>query len=107
MVRAPNPASKSTDVLVYSISVCPTHDALGYTSHLGLPPTISALPPHLADIAARYTLAVYGVRAHYAILGNSDYLSRWQAYVDATRNGLVRFQIPFIGPLAERWVYEE
>ncbi|KAJ8463380.1 hypothetical protein ONZ51_g10289 [Trametes cubensis] len=31
----------------------------------------------------------------------------WQAYVDATRNGLVRFQIPFIGPLAERWVYEE
>ncbi|KAI0756995.1 hypothetical protein C8Q80DRAFT_1131494 [Daedaleopsis nitida] len=31
----------------------------------------------------------------------------WQAYVDASRNGLVRFQIPFIGPLAERWVYEE
>ncbi|KAI0724550.1 hypothetical protein C8T65DRAFT_6004 [Cerioporus squamosus] len=31
----------------------------------------------------------------------------WQAYIDASRNGLVRFQIPFIGPLAERWVYEE
>ncbi|KAI0778179.1 hypothetical protein BD413DRAFT_464946 [Trametes elegans] len=31
----------------------------------------------------------------------------WQAYIDAARNGLVRFQIPFVGPLAERWVYEE
>ncbi|KAI0651848.1 hypothetical protein C8Q79DRAFT_61594 [Trametes meyenii] len=31
----------------------------------------------------------------------------WQAYIDAVRNGLVRFQIPFIGPLAERWVFEE
>ncbi|PIL31970.1 hypothetical protein GSI_06674 [Ganoderma sinense ZZ0214-1] len=31
----------------------------------------------------------------------------WRAYTDASRNGLVRFQIPFIGPLAERWVYEE
>ncbi|CDO71558.1 hypothetical protein BN946_scf184911.g28 [Trametes cinnabarina] len=31
----------------------------------------------------------------------------WQAFVDASRNGLVRFQIPFIGPLAERWVHEE
>ncbi|KAI0361633.1 hypothetical protein OH77DRAFT_448011 [Trametes cingulata] len=31
----------------------------------------------------------------------------WQAYIDAARNGLVRFQIPFIGPLAERWVSEE
>ncbi|OSD03440.1 hypothetical protein PYCCODRAFT_1466824 [Trametes coccinea BRFM310] len=36
----------------------------------------------------------------------SFYMS-WQAFVDASRNGLVRFQIPFIGPLAERWVYEE
>ncbi|EIW64677.1 uncharacterized protein TRAVEDRAFT_110103, partial [Trametes versicolor FP-101664 SS1] len=31
----------------------------------------------------------------------------WQAYIDAARNGLVHFQIPFIGPLAERWVVEE
>ncbi|KAI0669906.1 hypothetical protein C8Q78DRAFT_153368 [Trametes maxima] len=31
----------------------------------------------------------------------------WQAYIDAARNGLVRFQIPFIGPLAEKWVFEE
>ncbi|PCH33630.1 hypothetical protein WOLCODRAFT_135230 [Wolfiporia cocos MD-104 SS10] len=31
----------------------------------------------------------------------------WRAYIDAARNGLVRFQIPFIGPLADRWVSEE
>ncbi|KAI8995623.1 hypothetical protein BD414DRAFT_247234 [Trametes punicea] len=31
----------------------------------------------------------------------------WQAFMDAARNGLVRFQIPFIGPLAERWLSEE
>ncbi|KAI0825140.1 hypothetical protein BC628DRAFT_293216 [Trametes gibbosa] len=31
----------------------------------------------------------------------------WRAYIDAARNGLVRFQIPFIGPLAEHWVLDE
>ncbi|TBU35236.1 hypothetical protein BD309DRAFT_997743 [Dichomitus squalens] len=36
-----------------------------------------------------------------------SYYMAWRAYVDASRNGLVRFQVPFIGPLAERWVYEE
>ncbi|KZT02728.1 uncharacterized protein LAESUDRAFT_762613 [Laetiporus sulphureus 93-53] len=31
----------------------------------------------------------------------------WQAYIDAARNGLVRFQLPWIGPMADRWVSEE
>ncbi|KAF9822194.1 hypothetical protein IEO21_00188 [Rhodonia placenta] len=31
----------------------------------------------------------------------------WQAYIDAARNGLARFQIPVIGPIADRWVSEE
>jgi len=31
----------------------------------------------------------------------------WRAYIDAARNGLVRFQIPRIGPLADQWVAEE
>lgn len=31
----------------------------------------------------------------------------WRAYIDAVRNGLARFQLPVIGPLAERWVTEE
>ncbi|KAI0932214.1 hypothetical protein AcW1_000604 [Taiwanofungus camphoratus] len=31
----------------------------------------------------------------------------WRAYIDATRNGLVRFHIPGIGPMADRWVSEE
>ncbi|OCH96170.1 hypothetical protein OBBRIDRAFT_883423 [Obba rivulosa] len=31
----------------------------------------------------------------------------WQAYIDAARNGLVRFQLPGIGPMADRWVSEE
>ncbi|KAH9944389.1 uncharacterized protein BXZ73DRAFT_96878 [Epithele typhae] len=42
----------------------------------------------------------------FLIIVPSLYMA-WQAYIDASRNGLVRFQIPFIGPLAERWVYEE
>lgn len=31
----------------------------------------------------------------------------WRAYIDAARNGLARFQLPIIGPSAERWVSEE
>ncbi|KZT74633.1 hypothetical protein DAEQUDRAFT_119 [Daedalea quercina L-15889] len=31
----------------------------------------------------------------------------WRAYIDAARNGLVRFQLPWIGPLADQWVAEE
>ena len=31
----------------------------------------------------------------------------WRAYIDAAKNGLVRFQLPWIGPMAEQWVAEE
>ncbi|CCM01979.1 uncharacterized protein FIBRA_04052 [Fibroporia radiculosa] len=31
----------------------------------------------------------------------------WRAYIDATRNGLVRFQLPWVGPIADQWVSEE
>ncbi|KAL4243580.1 hypothetical protein ABKN59_001217 [Abortiporus biennis] len=31
----------------------------------------------------------------------------WRAYIDAARNGLSRFLLPGIGPIAERWVFEE
>jgi len=31
----------------------------------------------------------------------------WQAYIGAARDGLVRFQTPWIGPIADRWVSEE
>ncbi|CAL1695861.1 unnamed protein product [Somion occarium] len=31
----------------------------------------------------------------------------WRAYIDAAHNGLARFQLPGIGPLADRWVSEE
>ncbi|KAH9835564.1 uncharacterized protein C8Q71DRAFT_762595 [Rhodofomes roseus] len=31
----------------------------------------------------------------------------WRSYIDAARNGLVRFQLPWIGPMADQWVAEE
>ncbi|KAJ6610897.1 hypothetical protein B0H10DRAFT_2165964 [Mycena sp. CBHHK59/15] len=30
-----------------------------------------------------------------------------RAYLDASRNGLARFQLPYVGPIAERWLEEE
>jgi uncharacterized membrane protein len=33
--------------------------------------------------------------------------TRFQAHTGASRNGLSRFHVPFIGPLAERWLDEE
>jgi uncharacterized membrane protein len=33
--------------------------------------------------------------------------SSYRAYIGASRHGLVRFQLPYIGPIAERWVSEE
>ena len=30
-----------------------------------------------------------------------------KAFIDAERNGLTRFQLPYIGPVAERWLSEE
>jgi hypothetical protein len=32
---------------------------------------------------------------------------RFRAHTDASRNGLSRFHVPFIGQLAERWLDEE
>jgi len=31
----------------------------------------------------------------------------FRAYFDASRNGLARFQLPYIGPIADRWLAEE
>jgi len=30
-----------------------------------------------------------------------------KAFIDAERNGLARFRLPYIGPVAERWLSEE
>lgn len=34
-------------------------------------------------------------------------LYRYRAHNDASRNGLTRFHLPFIGLIAERWLDEE
>lgn len=30
-----------------------------------------------------------------------------KAFIDAERNGLARFHLPYIGPVAEKWLSEE
>ncbi|KAJ7487612.1 hypothetical protein B0H11DRAFT_2014101 [Mycena galericulata] len=40
------------------------------------------------------------------IIGSQLYMAI-RAYLDASRNGLARFQLPYIGPIAARWLEEE
>ncbi|KAJ7181673.1 hypothetical protein C8R43DRAFT_969881 [Mycena crocata] len=40
------------------------------------------------------------------ILGSQAYMAV-RAYLDASQNGLARFQLPYIGPIAARWLEEE
>ncbi|KAJ6575128.1 hypothetical protein B0H19DRAFT_1254738 [Mycena capillaripes] len=40
------------------------------------------------------------------IIGSQLYMAA-RAYLDASQNGLARFQLPYIGPIAARWVDEE
>ncbi|KAJ7932386.1 hypothetical protein B0H13DRAFT_776763 [Mycena leptocephala] len=40
------------------------------------------------------------------IIGSQLYMAT-RAYLDASQNGLARFQLPHIGPIAERWLEEE
>lgn len=41
------------------------------------------------------------------ILINSLSFNRIRAYRDASQNGLARYELPYIGPVADRWVGEE
>ncbi|KAJ7169886.1 hypothetical protein C8R46DRAFT_1090416 [Mycena filopes] len=40
------------------------------------------------------------------LLGSEVYMAV-RAYLDASQNGLARFQLPYVGPIAERWLEEE
>jgi hypothetical protein len=54
---------------------------------------------------------VYGVRIPAGHHRNSTPLKRfrysYQAYRDASQNGLVRFHLPILGTVAEIWLSEE
>ncbi|KAF7347822.1 hypothetical protein MVEN_01539700 [Mycena venus] len=43
------------------------------------------------------TVVLIGVQLYMAV----------RAYLDAAQNGLARYQLPYIGPIAERWLEEE
>ncbi|KAJ7254098.1 hypothetical protein B0H12DRAFT_1115969 [Mycena haematopus] len=40
------------------------------------------------------------------LIGSQLYMAV-RAYLDASQNGLARYQLPYIGPIAERWLEEE
>ena len=67
--------------------------------------------PSLADFsycAARRFYRLHGVRLTQNTFGIALIARiRFQAHTGASRNGLSRFHVPFIGPLAERWLDEE
>ncbi|KAF7310926.1 hypothetical protein HMN09_00635900 [Mycena chlorophos] len=44
-----------------------------------------------------FTLILIGTEAYMAV----------RAYIDASRHGLARFELPYIGPIAARWLDEE
>ncbi len=76
---------------------------------ISVPPAIRTIHPHFLYALSCHSILLYGVSSFDHDVRPLKILTycRWRAYTDASRNGLVRFQIPFIGPLAERWVYEE
>jgi len=40
------------------------------------------------------------------LVGSQIYMAI-RAYLDASRNGLTRFELPYIGPVAARWLEDE
>lgn len=91
-----------------SIPVCPPNNAYTASPNIGVNVATPWLPSHDSDPHSRGFVALDGVRLTY-ICG---YLTltkphRWQAYIGAARDGLSRFQIPRIGPIADKWVSEE
>lgn len=51
---------------------------------------------------------LHGVR-HTACVHSRELTSkhRFRAYIDASRNGLVRYQLPLVGAIANQWLEEE
>lgn len=65
--------------------------------------------PDIHDVAHHLHLLGHGV-CTFSVEGpaypESSFPSA-KAFIDAERNGLARFQLPYIGPVAERWLSEE
>ncbi|KAJ7293590.1 hypothetical protein C8J57DRAFT_1429368 [Mycena rebaudengoi] len=61
--------------------------------------------------SALLTTPLVVIRIFASLLGFPGWMrtifTLFAAYLDATQNGLARFQLPYIGPVAERWLSEE
>jgi hypothetical protein len=93
-----------------SIPVGITYHPLARHTDVGIFATISSLVqnvPHDLHYPAR---CIHGVSlSHTCIADLHPHLPhcRFRAFIDASRNGLARFQLPVIGQWADAWVFEE
>jgi hypothetical protein len=88
-----------------SISVADHSSSSSSNTRIGLAVVILADSSHSA---ARHFYRLHGVRLP-RVLFNVALMAwtRFQAHTGASRHGLTRFHVPFLGPLAERWLDEE
>lgn len=98
----------STQVTIYSISISVADYSPSSSENTRI--SLTAIPrlANSSNCAARCFYKLHGV----CLTQNTFNIAliariRFQAHAGASRNGLSRFHVPFIGPLAERWLDEE
>lgn len=91
-----------------SLSVCPLDGASNNHSNISLPSSVSLL-----DTDDIHSLDYIFTALHVVSAPSRDNdvfliaMSRFRAYFDASKNGLTRFHLPYIGPVADQWLDEE
>jgi len=92
-----------------SLSVCSLDGTPATPASLLLNIDVSFVDAVNADLGDYCPAILHGVSqdTSISVQGDSCDIHSIRAYVDATRNGLARYQLPYIGPLADQYVTEE
>jgi hypothetical protein len=93
--------SLSVSTLDYSASV---------TSNISIDYPVSFAVTDIVHACPHRASGLHGVSSPLLVpasLSSETTLARFRAYVDASRNGLARFELPIIGALANQWVQDE
>lgn len=95
-------------VVICSVSVCVVDNAAALDSDTGVSSPVPFLPTNDIHRHPHCTFRVHDVSLSLPLRSSwRDCFFRFRAYVGAASQGLSRYELPGIGPMAARWVSEE
>ena len=97
----------SASILFHSVPIGPADNSTCAGADSCVPTPLSRCASDYIHLHSHTTVAVHGVSSIVSFHTCTNHIHRFRAYIGAAQQGLTRFELPVIGPLANRWVSEE